>query len=189
LLWRIVCALLHALLDQSGVVMHDEPFVWERVEWRQGDGRYVFEVAQGGLHATLRSPHGAGLTLPVIAWEGLLDALTAARRTRSRNERRDLPARSGARWTAIEAGELRAAFEAGASVAALAEAHNRTLVAIEMQLAQLGLVDRLPGGSARSRGTGRRPVIPPDWPPDPPKVRHVAPDGRSAPSPQPRTSG
>jgi hypothetical protein len=51
-----------------------EPLVWERVEWRQGDGRYVFEVAQGGLHASLASPHGSKLTLPVVAWEGLLDA-------------------------------------------------------------------------------------------------------------------
>ena len=43
-----------------------EPMVWDRVEWRQGDGRYVFEVAQGGLHATLASPHGTKLTLPMV---------------------------------------------------------------------------------------------------------------------------
>ena len=42
-----------------------EPMVWQRVEWQQGDGRYVFEVGQGGLHATLASPHGAKLTLPM----------------------------------------------------------------------------------------------------------------------------
>jgi hypothetical protein len=32
-----------------------EPMVWERVEWRQGDGSYVFEVAQGGLYGTIRA--------------------------------------------------------------------------------------------------------------------------------------
>lgn len=47
--------------------MSQEPLVWERVEWRQGDGRYRFEVAQGGLHATLTAPHGASLTLPMVA--------------------------------------------------------------------------------------------------------------------------
>src|SRR5437762_3341865 len=75
-----------------------EPMVWERVEWRQGDGRYVFEVGRGGLHATLTGPQGRALTLPVVAWEGLLDALAAARKTRSRAER-NLPARAGARWS------------------------------------------------------------------------------------------
>jgi len=55
-----------------------EPLAWERVTWRQGDGRYVFEVAEGGLHATLRSPHDTSLTLPMVAWEGLLDALAGA---------------------------------------------------------------------------------------------------------------
>ena len=42
-----------------------EPLIWERVVWRQGDGRYTFEVAVGGLHATLTSPHGSALTLPL----------------------------------------------------------------------------------------------------------------------------
>jgi hypothetical protein len=54
-------------------VMSDEPLVWERVEWRQGDGRYRFEVERGGLHAKLTAPHGSSLTLPIVAWEGLLD--------------------------------------------------------------------------------------------------------------------
>ena len=30
----------------------DAPPVWERVERRQGDMRYRFEVERGGLHAT-----------------------------------------------------------------------------------------------------------------------------------------
>src|SRR6187549_1991230 len=64
-----------------------EPLAWERVTWRQGDGRYFFEVAEGGLPATLRSPHDTSLTLPMVAWEGLLDALAGARKTRARGER------------------------------------------------------------------------------------------------------
>ena len=90
-----------------------EPMVWDRVEWRQGDGRYVFEVARGGLLATLSSPHGAKLTLPMVAWEGLLDALAAARKTKARAER-NLPSRTGARWSESEVQELAKAFKAGA---------------------------------------------------------------------------
>jgi|SRR5262245_57919825 len=119
-----------------------EPLVWERVTWRQGDGRYVFEVEQGGLHGTLSSPHGTSLTLPMVAWEGLLDALSGARKARTRNER-GFPARSGARWYGGEAGELVAGFKAGRSVAQLARAHNRSEYAVEAELNRLGLWDRI----------------------------------------------
>src|SRR5215470_11010523 len=119
-----------------------EPLVWERVIWRQGDGRYVFEVEQGGLHAKLSSPHGTSLTLPMVAWEGLLDALNGARKARTRNER-GFPARSGARWYDGEAGELVAGFRAGRSVAQLARAHNRSEYAVEAELNRLGLWDRI----------------------------------------------
>jgi hypothetical protein len=106
-----------------------EPLTWERVVFRQGDGRYVFEVEEGGLHAKLTSPHGTSLTLPMAAWDGLLDALTGARKARARNER-GFPARSGARWYDGEAGELAAGFRAGRSVSQLARAHNRSEYAI-----------------------------------------------------------
>src|SRR5262245_24380581 len=119
-----------------------EPLVWERVVWRQGDGRYVFEVDQGGLHAKLSSPHGTSLMLPMVAWEGLLDALLGARKARTRNER-GFPARSGERWYDGETGELAAAFKAGRSVAQLARAHNRSAPAIEAQLDRMGLWDRI----------------------------------------------
>ena len=121
-----------------------EPLVWERVTWRQGDGRYVFEVAEGGLHAKLSSPHGTSLTLPMVAWEGLLDAIAGARKTRTRGER-GFPARSGARWYEGEAGELGAAFKAGRTVAQLARAHNRSEFAVEAQLDRMGLWDRVTG--------------------------------------------
>jgi hypothetical protein len=119
-----------------------EPMVWERVEWRQGDGRYVFEVAQGGLHATLSSPHGSKLILPMVAWEGLLDALAAARKTKARAER-NLPSRTGARWSEVEMQELAKTFKAGGSIAQLARVHNRTQFAVETQLDRQGLWDRV----------------------------------------------
>jgi hypothetical protein len=116
--------------------------VWERVEWRQGDGRYVFEVARGGLHATLSSPHETRLTLPMVAWEGLLDALTVARKTKARAER-NLPSRTGARWSEGETQELVKTFKAGGSVAQLARVHGRTQFAVEAQLERQGLWDRV----------------------------------------------
>lgn len=121
-----------------------EPLVWERVSWRQGDGRYTFEVEEGGLFARLTSPHGTSITLPMAAWDGLLDALTGARKTRARAER-GFPARSGARWYEGEAGELAAGFKAGRTIAQLARAHNRSEFAIEAQLERLGLWDRAAG--------------------------------------------
>lgn len=126
--------------DQHGEA--PEPLTWERVVFRHGDGRYVFEVEEGGLHGKLTSPHGRSLTLPMVAWEGLLDALTGARKARNRNERA-FPARSGARWYDGEAGELAAGFRAGRTVAQLARAHNRSEYAVEAQLDRLGLWDRI----------------------------------------------
>ena len=115
--------------------------VWERVEWRQGDGRYVFEVAQGGLYGTITAPQGRALTLPIVAWEGLLDALAAARKSKQRSER-NMPARTGARWSEAETAELAKTFKSGGSIGQLARIHNRTQYAIEAQLERLGLWDR-----------------------------------------------
>ncbi len=147
--------------------MHKEPLVWDLVEWRQGDGRYRFEVARGGLHATLTAPGERSLTLPVVAWDGLLDALAAARKTKVRSDR-NLPARAGARWAKVETDELIAAFRSGASVVKLAVAHNRTAAAIEAKLSELGMWDRV----AQAPTTVARlqcgaPSPPPDWAPWP----------------------
>jgi hypothetical protein len=150
-----------------------EPLVWERVVWRQGDGRYVFEIEQGGLHGKLSSPHGTSLTLPMIAWEGLLDALTGARKARARNER-GFPARSGARWYDGEAGEVAAGFRAGRTIAQLARAHNRSTLAVEAELDRLGLWDRVarrPVAPGHQRSASQRPLGdagpgPPALPPD-----------------------
>ena len=122
--------------------MQQDPVIWDKVEWRQGDGRYRFEVAEGGLHATMHSPHGKSLTIPMVAWYGLLDALAASRKTKDRSER-PLPARFGARWSGTEVDDLVAAFQGGSTIAALARAHNRSEFAVESQLAQKGLWDRI----------------------------------------------
>jgi hypothetical protein len=130
--------------------------VWERVEWRQGDGRYTFEVAQGGLFGTITAPQGRALTLPIVAWEGLIDAIAAARKGKQRTER-NMPARTGARWSETEAAELARTFKSGGSIAQLAKIHNRTQFAIEAQLERLGLWDRAerrPTGGALAAGTG-----------------------------------
>jgi hypothetical protein len=136
-----------------------EPLLWDRVEWRQGDGRYVFQVARGGLHATLSSPHGTSLTLPMVAWEGLLDALSGARKTRSRSER-GFPARGGTRWYDGEAAEVAAAFKSGRSIAQLARAHHRSEHAVEAELERQGLWDRM----ARRPKLGEVPLEPLELP-------------------------
>jgi hypothetical protein len=141
--------------------------VWERVTWRQGDGRYVFEVEEGGLHAKLSSPHGTSLTLPMVAWEGLLDAITGARKAKGRNERA-FPARSGARWYDGEAEELAAGFKAGRTIAQLARIHNRSAYGIELQLERLGLWDRI----------NHRPIVPGEH-----RRASQAPLGEPAPGP------
>lgn len=154
--------------------MEQEPVVWQSVEWRQGDGRYRFELQQGGLHATLTAPQGRSFTIPTVAWYALLDALAAARKTKQRSERA-MPARSNARWGETETGDLAAAFKAGASFAALAGAHNRSVPAIETQLVRLGLWHRLearpivPDGTlpaSRVEADARLTPDPRPWPPD-----------------------
>lgn len=78
----------------------------------------------------------------MVAWEGLLDALAAARKTRQRGESGH-PARSGARWYAGEAEELAGAFRAGRSIKQLAHAHRRSEFAVEAELDRQGLWDRV----------------------------------------------
>jgi hypothetical protein len=172
----MVCAMLEASA-QTEAAMAQEPLVWERVDWRQGDGRYRFEVARGGLHATLTPPHGPPLTLPMVAWEGLLDALAAARKTRARSDR-DLPARWGARWSEDEVAQLAEDFQAGHSIAQLARIHNRTAWAIESQLERLGLWDRVE----------RRPRTPAGAfePPEPPPHSGLDAAGAHVPTPDDR---
>jgi hypothetical protein len=108
----------------------------------------------------------------MVAWEGLLDAVSAARKTRTRGESR-FPARSGARWYDGETRELAAAFKAGRSVAQLARPHNRTPFAVEAELDRLGLWDRVE----------RRPKLAADREP----LSHAGPDPGCVPFPAPRS--
>lgn len=149
-----------------------QPFVWQKVEWRQGDGCYSFEVQQGGLYGSVTSPHGHSLTLPMVAWYGLLDALAASRKTRARSDRQQ-PPRSHARWSQVELAELLAAYAAGATIRSLAQTHNRTEQAIESQLAREGLWDRNlrePISKGRVRPSPHyelpKQETSPPWPPD-----------------------
>ena len=72
----------------------------------------------------------------VQALDGTAAATTGA-------ERRPAPPQSGAgsRWSNEEEQQLVAAFDAGKSIDALAQAHNRTRVAIEARLVRLGKLD------------------------------------------------
>lgn len=144
--------------------MDEEPLVWERVEWRLGDGRYVYEVAEGGLFATVTAPGERSLTLPVVAWDAMLDAVAAARKARRRGER-EQPSRAGQMWVPSEVDRLIAEFEGGASIARLARSHNRTGGAIETKLARLGLWDREARRPTTGRDAADTALVPKDWPP------------------------
>lgn len=119
--------------------MPDRTVVWETFEWRCGADPYRFEIGQGGLMGTLYGLGGRSMTLPMVAWEGLLDSLRVTRRTRERGSA-PLPSRFGARWSPTESDELKASFAAGKSVPALAEMHGRTRAAIESELSRQGLI-------------------------------------------------
>lgn len=113
--------------------------VWETVSWRSGEDRFKLDIERGGLFATLTAPGGRALTLPMVVWEGLLDAVKANRAAKSRGDQQ-FPARARARWYDGETTELADGFKSGRSIAQLAHAHNRTEYAIESQLDKLGLI-------------------------------------------------
>lgn len=146
--------------------------LWEKVVFRQGDGRYEFSIDRGGLHATLATPHGRSLTIPMVAWYGLLDALAAARRIKVRTER-PAATRHGQRWSEAETEELAASFRAGASAESLARRHNRSREAVESQLSKTGLWDRDMGEPTPAATSPLDHVEIPDdgappWSPEPP---------------------
>lgn len=125
---------------------------WGRFEWRAGTDVYSFEFDRGGLHATLKAPNAPALTLPVVAWEGLIEAIKTSQKTRSK-PLSPLPARAGARWTDEETDDLVRGFEAGNSVAELARKHARSAWAVESQLVRIGLMQRPETYGAPPRAT------------------------------------
>ncbi len=128
------------MAERGAVDGAERGVTWERFQWSCAGVRYAFEVQSGGLHGRLRSDAGHALTLPMVAWEGLLDCVRAQRKARTQTAAVDLPARAGARWTSAESDELRDGFKAGKSVAALAAQHSRTRGAIERELERMGLI-------------------------------------------------
>lgn len=123
--------------------MAREPIIWQRFEWKSGADCYMFEIEQGGLFGTLTAPGDRVTTLPMVAWEGLLESVRVTRKAQSQPQSRavsaGLPARSGARWTEAETEELIEKFKSGRSIGELAEAHARTAYAIEAHLERNGL--------------------------------------------------
>lgn len=114
---------------------------WQRFEWKSGADAYAFEVSDGGLFGALCAPDGRKVTLPLVAWEGMLDSVAMARKGRSQSERQQ-PDRSGARWSDPEVIRLEREFKVGKSIAQLAQSHARSRDAIEHQLEKLGLWNR-----------------------------------------------
>ena len=113
---------------------------WESVSWRCGQDQYRFEVERGGLFGQLSAPGGRSMNLPMVVWEGLLDALKANRTTRQRAQQQQFPSRSRARWYDGEIAEVADAYKSGRTIAEIAQSHNRSAYAIEHQLDKLGLI-------------------------------------------------
>lgn len=140
--------------------MSHDALCWNRFEWWCGEDRFSFEIERGGLLGTLCAPRQPPLTLPVVAWEGLLDSLKTNRKARTRAVS-DLPPRAGARWTDAEATAVATAFKSGARIAHIASTQGRTRSAIQSQLIKSGLLDpvtlqpRATGGAAHVTSPGQ----------------------------------
>lgn len=76
-------------------------------------------------------------------------ALEMSSRSKARGSRARLPANAGKPWTEKEDRELLERFDAGLSVAQLAQAHDRTLAGIQARLERHG---RLQGQGVQWRG-------------------------------------
>ncbi len=118
-----------------------EGMSWSLFEWRAGEQNYSFEIDRGGLYATLKVPQRPDLTLPMAAWDGLIEAIKTSHKARARTQA-ELPPRAGARWSDSETADLRRAFAEGKSVVELARSHARSRAAIESHLVRLGLMER-----------------------------------------------
>lgn len=120
---------------------------WEQFGWTSGGDRYSFTIVDNGLYGTLQASGRPDVTLPMVAWEGMLEAVRANRKAKSK-EHAALPPRAGALWSAAESDQLAAAYQSGASVEKLALTHSRTRGAVERQLEKLGLIEaRYQGGA------------------------------------------
>lgn len=114
--------------------------VWDEFGWSSGADRYSFAITDNGLYGTLRASGRPDVTLPMVAWEGMLDAVRTSRKAKTKSQA-TLPPRAGALWSTAESDQLAASFQSGASVETLAASHARTRGAIQSQLERLGLVE------------------------------------------------
>lgn len=114
---------------------------WQSFAWKSGADDYAFEVVDGGLFGRLKGNSGREITLPMVAWEGMLDCVALARKSRAQSDRLQ-PDRAFARWSDDKIARLEAGFKQGRGLAALARAHNRSVDAVEHQLVKLGLWNR-----------------------------------------------
>ena len=119
--------------------MSERSVAWRRFEWQAGADHYSFEIENGGMYGRLRCGAGQAVSLPMVAWEGLLECVRTNHKSRTRSAA-VLPARAGARWSQVESGELKDDFNKGHSVEVLARRHVRTSAAIEAELARQGLI-------------------------------------------------
>ena len=128
---------------------------WESVTWRKGADLYRFDVERGGLYGSLTTPDGKAMMLPMVVWDGLLDALRGQRATKQRSEQQ-FPVRSRSRWYDGETTELVEGFKSGRTIEQLARAHSRSIYAVEAQLDKLGLFSKADkyGPPVRPEGVG-----------------------------------
>lgn len=116
--------------------MARDPIVWQRFEWKSGADNYVFEIQQGGLFGTLTAQPNRVMTLPMVAWEGMLESVRVTRKSQTQPQSRAVAAgmaqRSGSRWTEAEVDQLVEQFKSGRTIAQLADAHARSAYAVEI---------------------------------------------------------
>ena len=148
---------------------------WQRFQWQSGADAYAFEVTDGGLFGKLSSSGGREVTLPIVAWEGMLDCVALASKGKAQIEKMQ-PDRAFARWNDSEVARLEAGFRRGQGIVNLAQQHNRSQDAVEHQLVKLGLWNRL-----ERRPMSQAPPYPlaTEWPVDMPPVNMPSEVGAS----------
>jgi hypothetical protein len=138
--------------------------VWESVCWRNGIDQFRFDIERGGLFATLKGPNGREMTLPMVVWEGLLDAIKANRSTRTRgDQQQQYPARARSRWYEGEVTEVAGAYRSGRSISEIAHSHNRSAYSIEHQLDRLGLISKASMYGPGEPGAGKLDLSKAEW--------------------------
>ena len=98
-----------------------------------------------------RSRRAATLQSPDVLRALFLAAESLEARARTARRNGNLPRNAGKTWTPEEDERLLAGFDGGASVEALATAHERTRAGIEARLVKHGRLEAEQAGAARMR--------------------------------------